>query len=90
MICRTVYFSGRVQGVGFRWKAARIGQRHDVAGTVENLRDGRVKLVMEGRREVIDAMLEDLKSAMAANIQSVDSTDCDATGKLGRPLEIIR
>jgi acylphosphatase len=45
---REVYYSGRVQGVGFRYTACEIARRLDVTGYVENLGDGRVHLVVEG------------------------------------------
>ena len=39
-----VYYSGRVQGVGFRWTTLQIAKEFEVTGTVRNLRDGRVQL----------------------------------------------
>ena len=44
----TAWIAGRVQGVGFRWwirvRALELG----LAGSAENLEDGRVKVVAEG------------------------------------------
>jgi len=40
MIARHIIFRGNVQGVGFRFTAVRIAQRHGVAGWVRNLPDG--------------------------------------------------
>ena len=51
MICITVIYTGRVQGVGFRYKTTRIAERFAVAGYVKNLTDGRVELVVEADRE---------------------------------------
>jgi acylphosphatase len=45
---RTVFYSGLVQGVGFRYTTQRIAQQHAFAGFVRNLPDGRVQLVAEG------------------------------------------
>ena len=45
---RTIYFGGRVQGVGFRYTTQNIALQYDVRGYVRNLPDGRVELVMEG------------------------------------------
>lgn len=40
----TVFFSGRVQGVGFRYSALQVAKEFDVSGFVCNLTDGRVRL----------------------------------------------
>ncbi len=52
--------SGRVQGVGFRYTVLRIATRYDVAGTVRNLRDGRVEVDAEGSAAAVDAFLQDV------------------------------
>jgi acylphosphatase len=44
----TVHFSGRVQGVGFRYSALVMAKEFEVTGYVQNLPDGRVRLVVEG------------------------------------------
>src|SRR5271157_2991968 len=54
---REVYYSGRVQGVGFRYTASSIARQFAVTGYGKNLPDGRVELVVEGRTEEIGAML---------------------------------
>ena len=46
--CRVqLIYSGRVQGVGFRYTVKQVAAGYDVAGTVRNLPDGRVELVAE-------------------------------------------
>ena len=57
MIRETVYFEGRVQGVGFRMTTARLAKNHDVAGVVKNLPDGRVQLIAEGGAGVVRCLL---------------------------------
>ena len=44
---REVYFSGQVQGVGFRYTVMRIASTLEVTGHVRNLPDGRVQLIAE-------------------------------------------
>lgn len=51
----TIYFSGRVQGVGFRYTVKTLTTGFEVTGTVRNLPDGRVHLVAEGVREELAA-----------------------------------
>ena len=65
---RTIYFDGRVQGVGFRYTTHAIAARYDVTGFVQNLADGRVLLVAEGAAAVLDAFLGDLEAEMARHI----------------------
>jgi acylphosphatase len=54
----TVFYSGRVQGVGFRATVRHVSRGYDVTGTVRNVPDGRVELVAEGMKEELKAFLE--------------------------------
>jgi acylphosphatase len=56
-----VFFSGRVQGVGFRYTTTNIARGHDVSGFVRNCDDGRVELVAEGRKSELDAFLREIR-----------------------------
>ncbi|HEY3856511.1 MAG TPA: acylphosphatase [Verrucomicrobiae bacterium] len=53
----TNYYTGRVQGVGFRYETKSVATGFEVTGTVRNLADGRVELVAEGSKEELDAFL---------------------------------
>lgn len=81
---RIVYFSGNVQGVGFRYTAVRIAEGFDVTGFVRNLPDGRVHLVAEGEAGEIALLIEAIESRMAGLIRHVQSTDAPATGEFAR------
>ena len=54
---RIVYYSGRVQGVGFRFTTRRLAANYPVEGYVQNLPDGRVELVAEGAATDLDDFL---------------------------------
>ena len=54
MIAKRVIFSGRVQGVGFRYTCKEIATGFDVLGTVKNLADGTVELEVMGEAEEVD------------------------------------
>jgi acylphosphatase len=46
-----VLFTGRVQGVGFRYTTQQVAAGYEVRGTVRNLADGRVELLAEGEEK---------------------------------------
>lgn len=73
---RTVHYAGRVQGVGFRYMTTSIAQRFAVAGFVQNLSDGRVRLVAEGTVSELNAFFAAIDDAMSLNIRErqVDSS----------------
>jgi len=81
---RRVHFSGRVQGVGFRYTARAIAERHAVAGYVQNRHDGRVLLVVEGKPAVLDQFLGELAAEMHRHITSQDVAIEQAKGEFPR------
>ncbi len=78
---RTCYFSGRVQGVGFRYTVKNVALQYNVAGFVKNLPDGRVELVMEGPDPDMDRLVQDVSQRMDGYIKRVDSVEDPATGE---------
>ena len=76
-----VHYSGRVQGVGFRWNACSIARGFQVTGFVRNLADGRVQLVVEGDRGDIERLLATIAESMAGNIRHAETTFGPATGE---------
>lgn len=75
IVCRHVYYAGDVQGVGFRYTALSLAQRHAVAGTVRNLADGRVELVAEGEPGEVDRFLDAVRRHMTAYIADAEVHD---------------
>ena len=78
----TASFSGRVQGVGFRFTVQRISRRFEVTGTVRNLPDGKVEVIAEGD----EAELKDFLNAIRASdlsdyIQDIHSTWSEAESR---------
>lgn len=75
-MAKQVYYSGDVQGVGFRATAAAIARRHPaVRGWVRNLADGRVELLADGPAGAVEAFLADLRERMADHIRAEDVFD---------------
>lgn len=46
-----IHITGMVQGVGFRWSAAREACNRDITGYVKNMPDGSVFIEAEGTRD---------------------------------------
>lgn len=82
-VCKRVYYSGRVQGVGFRYTAQRVAARFVVAGYVRNLPDGTVELVAEGDADQVDAFLAAVARQMAGNIERATVADETPPGLQG-------
>ena len=53
-----VLYSGRVQGVGFRYTVKSLVAGYDVLGVIRNLPDGRVELIVEGKQEELWILAE--------------------------------
>ncbi len=75
MIRNRVIYTGRVQGVGFRYTAVQVAEGYTVSGHVRNLRDGSVELVAEGEPAEVAAFLQALAARMAGNIKNAAVTD---------------
>jgi len=83
MIGKRVYYSGRVQGVGFRYTAQGIAAGFAVAGFVRNLPSGAVEMVAEGEAEQVDAFLAAVSQRMAKNIDRTTVQEEAVTGHKG-------
>jgi len=68
----TVIFSGHVQGVGFRFTTRQVAQEYEVAGYVQNLADGRVRLEAEGAEAEVGAFVGAVEERMHGHIRKVE------------------
>lgn len=74
-----VFFSGSVQGVGFRFTAQRIAMRYELSGFVRNLHDGRVEMFVQGDRQDIDCCIEDLQQTFSVRDTRIEPAECDSS-----------
>jgi acylphosphatase len=81
MIRYTIFLSGRVQGVGMRYRVHQIASGLLLTGTVENLSDGRVKIVAEGNAKDLDELLVKLSESSTGNIKTVEPFESEASGE---------
>ena len=68
----TVFFSGRVQGVGFRYQTAQVAREFEVSGCVQNLADGRVQLEAEGTEAEVGAFVAAVIDRMTGFIRKIE------------------
>ena len=87
MIRKVIFYSGRVQGVSFRYTTANLAKRFEVAGYVQNLPDGKVRLDVQGCDDQVRGLLDAVDQAMAGNIKAKDVTDGPFDPALGDPRE---
>jgi acylphosphatase len=77
-----VYFSGHVQGVGFRYTVQRLALGFDVTGWVKNLSDGRVEMLVEGERGELEAFQAAIPNAgLRRFIRETQSDWSNGTGE---------
>ena len=74
-IAKHIIFTGRVQGVGFRFTTHRIAMRYDLTGFVKNLPDGSVEMVAQGTESEISASLADIQEMFAGYLVNTKVTD---------------
>ncbi len=77
-----IIFDGEVQGVGFRYYVRRVARRLKLVGYVENLADGRVKVVCEGEEQRIEEMIRQLRSAPPPiKVEHIETSYSKPTGE---------
>lgn len=76
-----VFYSGSVQGVGFRYTARDIAEELGISGWVKNLRDGRVEVIAEAEKETLQQFLDSIKGQFKNYIEDIDISWQDASSE---------
>jgi acylphosphatase len=85
-----IIYSGRVQGVGFRYAVKSVANGFEATGTVRNLSDGRVELIAEGRTEELTAFRQAIRdSGLEHFIDNEDVSWAESKNEF-RGFEIVR
>lgn len=71
---RRIYFTGHVQGVGFRMTTRRLAMGQPIAGYVRNLDDGRVELLVEGDPPVLTRFVGSIQREFGPSIRETEET----------------
>jgi len=74
-IAKRITFVGRVQGVGFRFTAFNIANRHELSGFVRNLHDNTVEMLAQGPADSVDDCIEDIKDSFSNYIREIKTTE---------------
>ena len=72
-----IIFKGAVQGVGFRYTAQKIADRHPVTGFVRNLSDGTVEMFIQGPVQDVKGCLADIDKTFSGYIRDIQVTQTD-------------
>jgi acylphosphatase len=76
------FVSGRVQGVGFRYFVQELAQQANLTGWVRNLWDGRVEIIAEGDRLVLEKFLSRVgRGPLSAKVDAIDTEWYPAEGQ---------
>ena len=87
-VSKHVLYSGRVQGVGFRYTAKHLSNGFAVAGYVRNRPDGKVELLAQGPKDQVDGFLAAIAQQLAGCIDQQEVHDQPASDIQG--FNIIR
>jgi acylphosphatase len=85
-----IFYTGRVQGVGFRYTTKNTALGFEVTGTVRNLPDGRVELVAEGARAELEAFRRAIQDSEAGRFVRQEEAAWSAAKNEFRGFEIVR
>ena len=75
MIRKHIYFSGRVQGVGFRYRSYYIARSLGLTGWVKNLWDERVEMEVQGEEKMITEFLFQLHQQRFIEIDHMEEEE---------------
>lgn len=80
-IAKHIIFSGRVQGVGFRFTARRIAGRYGLRGLVRNLPNGTVEMFVQGDANDLARCLRDIGEAFAGYVRDTKIEDASPNAR---------
>ena len=74
-VAKHIIFVGRVQGVGFRFTARSIANRHNLTGMVRNVPDGTVEMLAQGHPDDVSDCIEDIKESFKFSLNRTNIQD---------------
>ena len=83
IVRKHIYFSGDVQGVGFRFRSYYIAQSLRLTGWVENLWDGRVEMEVQGSESAIQELLARIRQQRWIDITDLEMSEMPCVEESG-------
>lgn len=74
----SVWFTGHVQGVGFRYTTRQVAKEFEVTGFVGNLADGRVLVEVAGEGKEVEEFIAAVQDRMHGYIRRVERSPLPA------------
>jgi acylphosphatase len=85
-----IIYTGKVQGVGFRYTVKTVATGFEVAGTVRNLPNGQVELIAEGAKDELKAFSEAIRDSGLGHFIQKEAVDWAEAQNEFRGFEIVR
>jgi len=76
-----LYYSGKVQGIGFRYAVQDIASGLKICGWVKNLIDGRVEVLAQAEEDTLGGFLEQVNRNFSRYIEEVNVEWQPASGE---------
>jgi len=80
-IAKQIVFTGRVQGIGFRFTALNTANRLGLTGVVRNRGDGAVEMIAQGPADYIDDCIRDIEESFAGYISQTKTEEIPLSGR---------
>lgn len=69
MVQAHIFYTGVVQGVGFRYSVQSMATDLKLTGWVRNLRDRRVEIMVEGPQNAVERLCQEIERRFDGNIR---------------------
>ena len=69
---KRIKFYGRVQGVGFRYRAEKSASLYDIYGWIKNNDNGTVEMEAQGKEENIDKIIDLIKKGNFIEVNAME------------------
>ena len=83
IVRKHIYFSGDVQGVGFRFRSYHIAQSLGLTGWVENMWDGRVEMEVQGSESAIQELLARIRQQRWIDVTDIEMCEIPCVEESG-------